>query len=401
MLKWVNFLHFYQPASIEKDKIIEALEKSYTNIVAILEKHPQTRITANFTSCLLDRIDEEIKNSDLIERVKKLVQNGQIELVGSAAYHPIIPLIKKKEAISQIKENEERLKKYFGQNIRLSGFFLPEMAYSAEVAKIIKKLGYKWIIIDEISAYGKLGAVNNESNHSDIYSGLQLVFRNRQYSQEYVPETILKASLASENSETTIITATDAELYGLRHVDSRGDFEMALNSEKITTSTISEYLESVKAKPILRIDPIASSWETTEQEIINGQPFNLWDDATNDIQVKLWKLARFAEGSFLRYKNDPNIKWSHWHLARGLASCTFWWASGKDLKHVYGPIAWNPDEVEKGTFELIKAIRSLENSTSLKEKLKGESLYYSAKKSIWEKHWQLFHEKLEVPKTDQ
>ena len=33
-MKWINFLHFYQPATLNKEQIIEAVEKSYTRIIS-------------------------------------------------------------------------------------------------------------------------------------------------------------------------------------------------------------------------------------------------------------------------------------------------------------------------------------------------------------------------------
>ena len=52
-----------------------------------------------------------------ISLVKKLLDKNKIELTGSACYHPLLPLITKKEIVKQIEENEEVLKKYFGKSV--------------------------------------------------------------------------------------------------------------------------------------------------------------------------------------------------------------------------------------------------------------------------------------------
>ena len=127
---WINFLHFYQPANVDKKKVIEATTLSYERIIRGLEENSHIKFTLNITGCLLLRWDEELKRIDLIRRIKRLVLKKQIELVSSAAYHPLLPLIDEKQVIEQIKENEIILRKYFGEKIPLKGFFLPEMAYS-------------------------------------------------------------------------------------------------------------------------------------------------------------------------------------------------------------------------------------------------------------------------------
>jgi alpha-amylase/alpha-mannosidase (GH57 family) len=139
-MKWINFLHFYQPANADGEVIKEATDKSYRRVVRALEKNPDKKFTLNITGCLFYRW-EEFGYTDLIERLKKLIASGQAEIVGTAAYHPILPLIKDDEIIRQIKDNEKILNKFLGNEnnqIKPRGFFMPEMAYSEKAAKIIK-----------------------------------------------------------------------------------------------------------------------------------------------------------------------------------------------------------------------------------------------------------------------
>jgi hypothetical protein len=118
------------------------------------------------------------------------------------------------------------------------------------------------------------------------------------------------------------------------------------------------------------------------------RPYALWENSGNGIQRRIWKLAKLASKTIKENKEDDNYKWARWHLVRGLASCTFWWASGKDFSHIYGPKAWNPDEIEKGIRELIRAIRSIENVKTRKTKINAEKLYLRIKQIIWSEHWE-------------
>lgn len=383
---WVNFLHWYQPANSDYYKIKEAVELSYKRVIQALEDNPNTHFTINITGCLVSRL-VELKYFDLIEKINVLIDKGQVELTGSAAYHALLPLVDKKEIHSQVKENEEIIKKHFPK-AKLKGFFLPEMAYSPEVAKIIKKMGYAWLILDEISYQGRK-KLNPNNIYNDKNSNLKVIFRSRKFSNCYVPDEIGKI-LASDDDkkidkDTTIISATDGELYGLRHNDNSGKLEKVLSNKELKTILISNYISKFKnvEKTIIR----KSNWEASEKDLLDKQPFRLWSDKKNEIHTKLWKLVNLSSVIGERSKDDINYNWHRWHLVRGLASCTFWWASANNFKHNFGPQAWNPDEIERGANELIRSIRSLENSTSYAEKLKAENIFVSIKKEVWNKHW--------------
>ncbi|MDP2736348.1 MAG: polysaccharide deacetylase family protein [bacterium] len=381
---WINFLHFYQPPTTDNETIIEAAEKSYKRIIGALKRNKKIKFTLNVTGCLLEKL-EILGYDELINDLKAMVASGQIELTGSAAFHPLLALLPDKEIIRQIKINDKILKKYFGKKFRARGFFIPEAAYGIKVAKIVKKLNYSWIMLDEITANIKSGRLDNSRLYIDKNSGLKIIFRQRQNSKKYAPQTIFK--LIEELKKETVITATDAELYGLRHNDFTGTFEKLLKRPEIKTLTVSQYLAGLR-KP-KKITLRASSWESTEKELKNNLPYFLWHNKKNKIQTKLWQLAGAAMANINKYPKDENYFWSRQHLDKGLASCTFWWASAHDFR-LYGPPAWNPDEIEKGANELIRSIRALANPKTRPAKIKAEKLYIKIKQLIWHKHWHYY-----------
>lgn len=377
---WINFLHLYQPANADDHTIKEATEKSYLRIIRALEERPRIKFTLNINGCLIERW-QELGYSNLIKRINQLIQKEQIELTGTAFYHPILPLVPEEEAKRQIKEQEKILKKYFGGNIKLRGFFLPEMAYGEGAGRLIEKLGYEWIILDEISATGKLNKIKTDKIYQNKKNGLKVIFRSRVDSAIYFPDKFLKIK---KNNNRVFITATDGELYGLKHEDPTAEFEKMLKNKNLKTLTISEFLETRKTQ---KITLIPSNWEATEKEIKNKIPYALWFNKKNKIQNKLWQFAKFAYDIIRRHSKDKNYYWARWHLSRGLSSCTFWWASARDFRHVFGPVAWGPDEIEKGLSELIRSIRTLDKTTTRQTKIKAEKIYLNIKHMIWRKHW--------------
>lgn len=383
-MKWINFLHLYQPANTDAHIIKEATEESYLRIVRGLEEHPNIKFTLNISGCLFLRW-EEMGYGELIDRIGRLIKKGQIDLTGTAAYHPLLPLIPVQEVERQIDENEKILQKHFGKNFKPRGFFFPEMAYSKEVAKIIKAKGYDWIILDEISCNGKLGNVNFEKAYLDTNSDLKVVFRSREFSKCYVPE-FLRGEI-KKNKKGLYITATDGELYGLRHQDPTAEFEKLLKEKDLKTQTISEFVDD--AGDLEKTKVVASNWESLEKELKNNIPYALWFDKKNKLQMKLWKFANSVYEIIEKYPDDDNYNWARWHLVRGFASCAFWWASARDFR-LFGPPSWSPDEIERGVNEFIRAVRALDDVTTRKTKIKTEKLYINIKHDIWTRHWKYY-----------
>jgi len=384
---WLNFLHIYQPPTLDKDLLIRIAKESYFNIIKTLKKNKDYKITLNITACLTEYL-YQLGYTRLINDIKTLAAKGQIELVGSAAFHPLLPLIPIKEVSRQIKVNNEINQCHFGSVYNPKGFYLPEMAYSPKVARAIKRAGFKWIILDEIAVDGKIN--HQHIDYSKIYKikkiGLNVVFRNRKLSRSFVPEAIGRV-LKKRKLPEVVITATDGELYGHKYQDKDNILNTILKNRNFKTKTISDFINHNKNEK--KIEVYSSSWESTPAEIQKGIPYSLWWHPKNRIHEKLWKLANFALKLNYEYWRDQNHFASRLHMEKGLASCTFWWASGKDFKMLDRP-AWNPDEVEKGALELLRSIRALVKITA-KTKIKAEKMFLDIHKSIWSKHWKKIH----------
>ncbi len=384
-MKWFSFLHFYQPANIEGEIIKEAAEKSYFRLLRLFEENPNFKATINITGCLLERM-AELGLDDFSQRLKPLIQSGRIEIVGTAAYHAFLPLLPEEEVIFQIKDQEKKLKKYLGV-ARPKGFFLPEMAYSATVAKIIKSLGYEYLILDPIAFSPKNKKdFNALKTYQDQASGLKIVFRNRAWSTKYAPDHFQR-SLETGRKET-IVTASDAELFGLRHEDHTAELEKVVKHQEMSTGTISDFiLLTVNLEKII-LRPC--SWESSERELLAKNPYELWRGKKNEIHRALWRLANLAIKTVHENKKDSGFSWARWHLSRGLASCAWWWSSGHDFSRHFGPLAWSPDELERGINDLLRAVRSLENKKTRRQKIIAEKQVAHIRSLVWSKHWQKY-----------
>src|SRR3989337_1902633 len=98
---WATFLHIYQPPTQTEEITRRVTDECYRKLVDILTRYPQARLTLNINACLTQQLDR-FGLRDVIDGLRALAERGQVELTGSAMYHPILPLIPPSEMLRQV-----------------------------------------------------------------------------------------------------------------------------------------------------------------------------------------------------------------------------------------------------------------------------------------------------------
>ena len=106
-------MHFYQPPTQKRYWVDRITNESYRRLVQGLLLEPRAKITLNINSILCE-LWETYGHVDVLQGIRDLVERGQIELTGSAKFHPLLPKLPKEQVVRQIKLNEISLNKYFG-----------------------------------------------------------------------------------------------------------------------------------------------------------------------------------------------------------------------------------------------------------------------------------------------
>jgi len=95
-MKWAHFLHIYQPSGQHPGILDKIVNESYRPILRGLYITENAKITLNINSVLTELLFSN-GYRDVIEDIKSLVETGKIELVGSAKFHPFLPLLPEQE----------------------------------------------------------------------------------------------------------------------------------------------------------------------------------------------------------------------------------------------------------------------------------------------------------------
>jgi len=364
---WAPLLHAYQPPTQDLSVLRKIDKECYKPLFSMLEEHDNVKICLNINGILIELL-REFGLDDTIEQVQNLVVDQKLEILGTAKYHPILPLIPEKEAQRQILLNEEINRKEFNKWEK-NGFFPPELSISSKVAKFIQQSGYKWVIMSGL-------ACPLEWPYDFIYSspnGLKLFFRDDILSNKVAFNDItakdfvdkLKATFndKSENAGKNryFITAMDSETFG-HHIKK---FERIFLSK--TLELINDE-DDIKLEFISKLDthfpihkdrvvPRDSSWSTNLNDMNANIPYPLWDHPDNTIHKLYWKVMKSLNNLMSLIGNlDSTQDWevenycntARWFYDKGICSDTTWWANPDR-----GP--WSPNLIYRGIELLMKS----------------------------------------------
>lgn len=373
-MHWINFFHLYQPAGQRTDILKRVAEESYGPLAAFLLAHPDIRVTMNIAGALTDQLNEN-GFRDILTSMHTLVTRGQVELVGTAKYHVILPLIAD-QASRQISLNTDALRRAFGNDYHPTGFFSPEMCYSREVEQAVATSGYTWMILDEIALDGSPSKVDFSIRYRSPSTNMRYLFRNRTLSNflSFVtavddPRPFWDAVKRDGRSSVYLVTAMDGENLGHHRKGVDKLWQTLVTDTRIATLTVSEYLDALIVET--PCSPRPCSWSTEMFEIESGIPYGLWNHPDNPLHALQWQLTRSVIGAVetATSRQDSGYQEAQGKVDRALASDQYWWASA----HPW----WSKEYVVDATQRLADAITPLvscdaptrKNIEQLKEKI--------------------------------
>lgn len=329
-MRWSNFFHIYQPPAWDEAIIRRACTEAYEPLVAILQAHPNVKITLNVTGALIDQL-VALGLGSVLQNIRRLAERGQIELVGSAKYHPILPLLPMAEARRQIELQQAACRQVFGPSFAPQGFYAPEMAYGASLEQLLLEMGYRWVILDEICSGLPLGKVSFDRRYTTP-GGMGVVFRNR-FISDFLsfsasidqPEASVTAIQHDQRSSVGLVTAMDGENLGHHRSGVDRLWEILVTWPEMATETLTEYQQRLTVTENIALHD--GSWSSQPQEILANIPFGLWNHPENPIHKLQWQLTHHVIGVVRQAEDDPTFDVARRLLDQALTSDKYWWAS--------------------------------------------------------------------------
>lgn len=347
---WATLLHFYQPFA-QKREILDAITaQCYRPVAEGILADPSARVTVNFTGVLLDQL-VEAGYDDVLELWREAVRRGQVELVSSAKYHVILPLLPTSEARRQIQIHDEANRRVFGDLYQPKGFFPPEMGWSPELAPLLEELGLQWVMLDELAYNGRVGQVDYRQTYK-VGKTLRAVFREHRLSATIMSAAPRDVARLKETAHDElgggpryIVTGMDGETFGHHRVGHEQLLFGMFADPDIRMVRMSEIFQQFGSRP-KPVSTKACTWASSEDDLANGVAFISWKDPTNNLHALQWELLELAVEQMGRMDpGEPGHDRLRNKLDNAVSSDQFFWAAAKPW--------WMIEHIERGAYDLL------------------------------------------------
>jgi hypothetical protein len=361
-LKWANFLHFYQPAEQQPDILAAVVAQSYRPIFERVKSDRRARMTLNITGALFELFDAN-GYRDLIDCLRTASREGRVEFTGSAKYHAFLPFLESHEITRQIRLNNETNAFFLGKHYRPRGFFPPEMAYKEDLPRLLEEQGFEWMLLDEIACTGVPGGVDYTKQYQIRGGRLKIFFRERRLSNLIMSAVVRSAASLLKTMQKDfiegryLVTAMDGETFGHHRPGLEKLLFEIFRSPRFQLVRISDLLSD--RRETLSVEPVRSTWASSERDILRGTQFLSWSDPENGIHRWQWKLQRLVLNEVQRLSRSRRSSLAaRKKMDIALASDHFWWASAKPW--------WSVEMIENGAYLLLDTLRSVPNVSKKK-----------------------------------
>ena len=408
---WASLLHFYQPPIQISEVLRKVVDESYRPLIDVFRQQPHARVSVNINGVLTEMLYES-GYQDVLDGLKGLAERGQLEFVGSAKYHAILPLIDEDEQRRQIRRNHITNRHFFGDLYQPRGFFPPEMCYDRSFLDPMIDFGHEWVIMSGVACPAPWPTASIYRARSNDGHSVGVIFRDDVLSNKISFQDMdgrafiehLRSAHGNEH-DMYIVTAMYAETFG-HHIENWDQLflaeayeavaplqkivqprSLATSTRALLTMTEQEGTDrvvSVKISDLFdyfpqgeQIDPRPASWSTTHEDLDQGVPYPLWQAPGNYIHKLQWEHVDIM-GQLVRTAldvSDGAVSKRHAEIARGLMdealhSCQFWWASRRPH--------WDVNMIARGLDQqggaVLNAFRAV-NLSSVSEDVKRSAYY--------------------------
>jgi alpha-amylase len=268
-MKKINLIfatHNHQPIGNFDSVFVENYERAYKPFLDVFENFPRLKIAKHYTGILFEWLLQH--RPDLLNRLKTLVDKGNVELISGGFYEPILAVIPDEDKVGQIQKLTKFIKKHFDYDAK--GLWLAERIWEQHLVKPLAQAGIKYVILDD--THFKYAGLNDEqlygyyiTEEQGYTTCLFPVSKTLRYTIPFedVSATIdYLRSIATDDGKRIAVFADDGEKFGgwpgtYEHTYTRNHwlekFFKALddNHDWIRTITFQEAL--AEHKPIGRI----------------------------------------------------------------------------------------------------------------------------------------------------
>lgn len=299
---------------------------------------------------------ETLSSPGFQERVYGIVDCGSvlwhwqnqsiIDILGTGYYHPVLPLIPERDRLEHLKRWQGIAGHVFWRQ-RFNGFWPPEMGFSMELIPVLRKCGYRYVIVDSEHvepvtpmAWQEIRYRPHIARHGSME--IIVIVRDRDLSDAQEAgmepgwfESELKERTKWCNFEPLVTTCTDGENGGwFRNTTHEANFwgafyqpllAAARRGGDIQPAFIHDYLDRYGVFGEVKVKP--GAWNTGWH---HGRDFTQWtgSEAQKHGLAELQALSDALHAELDKpgaQAAGQDLDTALWRLLRAETSCNFYW----------------------------------------------------------------------------
>jgi len=286
-------------------------------------------------------------HAGVLQEVVAAAERGQVELAGGARNHALLPRLPRREVERQIRLGHEEMREAMGRSWRPQGLLPPALAWSRHVGEVAADRGMRWVLADEL-ALGRLGlAPRHRVATLRGRPDALLYFRDRLVSQRLARGEDL--GLDRGDGYRVAVVPGVAFCEGSAAI---AGLERLLAGDGPMLTALSALASAFPDRE--PVEPLPSSWRTTQEELASGIPFAAWSAPDNEVHALLWRLVALglAEAERLAATEPGTAAYTRMRtlLDEGLHTAPFRFASGRPW--------WQPEVVREAARRLGGALEA-------------------------------------------
>jgi hypothetical protein len=217
-LRFVFALHNHQPVGNFTYVFENTFRESYRPFLDLLEQFAEIPLSLHTSGPLMEWLVEH--KPDYVERLRRLVQRGQVEILGGGFYEPILPMIPPRDRVGQISTYKTYLENLFQTRVR--GMWVPERVWEQNLVSDIAAGGMEFTVLDD-HHFKQAGLEDHQLfgyHLSEDNGRLIRIFPCSERMRYLVPyrdpnETLaFFGEVAGQHPDATIVFADDGEKFG-------------------------------------------------------------------------------------------------------------------------------------------------------------------------------------------
>jgi len=279
-MKKVQFIfgiHNHQPVGNFDHVFHDACDRSYLPFLQVLEKFPDINMVFHFSGSLIEWL--EINRQDVLVLFKKLVDRGNIEVLGGGFYEPILAMIPVEDQVGQITKMNDWAQERLDYEIK--GNWLTERVWEPHLTQSFNRADIEYMVVDDY--HFLTSGVDPEKLNGYYYTeqegktlGVFPISQKMRYAMPFEDPQVaidILRSHATEDGESLVVMADDGEkfgiwpgtwdtVYGQKWLE-RFFTLLSENQDWITTTTFKDYYNDHPPRDLVYL-PTSSYFEMSQ-----------------------------------------------------------------------------------------------------------------------------------------